>query len=75
MPPPPFHLLLLIILLALYLGLAYLTKATQGFYTYSLYVSTGVLLPLCSRYHIRIRIPRPSDQPQLLQPVWRNAET
>ena len=35
-PPPPLHLLLLIIILALYLGLAYLTKATQGFYTYSL---------------------------------------
>lgn len=34
-PPPPLHLLILIILLALYLGLAYLTKATAGFYPYS----------------------------------------
>ena len=33
--PPPLHLLILIILLALYLGLAYLTKATEGFYPYS----------------------------------------
>ena len=34
-PPPPLHLLFLLILLALYLGLAYLTHATQGFYTYA----------------------------------------
>lgn len=33
-PPPPFHLLLLLIILALYLALAYLTKATAGFYPY-----------------------------------------
>ena len=36
-------MLFLIILLALYLGLAYLTKATEGFYVYSfLDPSTGV---------------------------------
>ena len=34
-PPPALHLLFLIILLALYLGLAYLTHTTQGFYVYS----------------------------------------
>lgn len=32
--PPPLHLAVLILILALYLALAYLTKATQGFYTY-----------------------------------------
>ena len=42
-PRPPLHMLFLIILLALYLGLAYLTKATEGFYVYSfLDPSTGV---------------------------------
>lgn len=34
-PPPPLHLLVLIVLLALYLGLAYLTKASEGFYPYT----------------------------------------
>ncbi|KAI9828746.1 MAG: hypothetical protein M1832_001851 [Thelocarpon impressellum] len=34
-PPPLLHLLFLIIILALYLGLAYVTYAAQGFYTYS----------------------------------------
>lgn len=34
-PPPFLHLLFLVIILALYLGLAYLTFATQGFYTYN----------------------------------------
>ncbi|KAJ9130866.1 FAR-17a/AIG1-like protein [Pleurostoma richardsiae] len=34
-PPPVIHLLWLIVLLALYLGLAYVTRATEGFYTYS----------------------------------------
>ena len=33
-PPPLFHLLFLILILALYLALAYITHATQGFYTY-----------------------------------------
>ncbi|KAI9894677.1 MAG: hypothetical protein M1814_002033 [Vezdaea aestivalis] len=33
--PPIFHLLFLIILLALYLALAYVTRAAQGWYTYS----------------------------------------
>ena len=34
--PPPFtHLPVLVILLALYLSLAYLTHATEGFYPYS----------------------------------------
>ncbi len=32
--PPPLHLAVLIFILALYLALAYVTKATQGFYTY-----------------------------------------
>ena len=42
-PRPPLHMLFLIMLLALYLGLAYLTKATEGFYVYSfLDPSTGV---------------------------------
>ena len=42
-PRPLLHMLFLIILLALYLGLAYLTKATEGFYVYSfLDPSTGV---------------------------------
>ncbi|KAK0515419.1 hypothetical protein JMJ35_001453 [Cladonia borealis] len=42
-PRPPLHMLFIIILLALYLGLAYLTKATEGFYVYSfLDPSTGV---------------------------------
>ena len=35
LPPPPLHLLLLIIILALYLALAYLTQATEGFYPYT----------------------------------------
>lgn len=34
-PPPLLHLVGLIILLLLYLALAYLTHATQGFYVYS----------------------------------------
>jgi uncharacterized membrane protein len=33
-PPPWLHLPFLIVILALYLALAYLTFATQGFYTY-----------------------------------------
>lgn len=33
-PPPPLHLPFLLLILALYLSLAYLTHATQGFYTY-----------------------------------------
>lgn len=33
--PPVLHMLWLIVLLALYLALAYVTKATKGFYTYS----------------------------------------
>ncbi len=32
--PPPVHMLWLILILALYLSLAYVTKATRGFYTY-----------------------------------------
>lgn len=41
-PRPPLHLLFLIILLALYLALAYLCRATEGFYVYSfLDPSTG----------------------------------
>lgn len=34
-PPPWLHIPLLVILLALYLGLAYITRATQGFYPYA----------------------------------------
>ncbi|KAI9842713.1 MAG: hypothetical protein M1838_003011 [Thelocarpon superellum] len=34
-PPPWLHLAILIIILALYVGLAYITRATEGFYTYS----------------------------------------
>ena len=34
-PPPPLHLLFLIIILALYLALAYISKATEGFYVYN----------------------------------------
>jgi uncharacterized membrane protein len=34
-PPPPLHILILVILLALYLALAYITHATQGWYPYS----------------------------------------
>lgn len=33
-PPPWLHLVFLILILALYVALAYLTHATQGFYTY-----------------------------------------
>ncbi|KAI9843409.1 MAG: hypothetical protein M1837_006435 [Sclerophora amabilis] len=41
-PPPLLHLLILLVLLALYVGLAYLTHATQGFYPYAfLDPSTG----------------------------------
>ena len=32
--PPPLHIAVLVFILALYLALAYVTKATQGFYTY-----------------------------------------
>ena len=39
-PPPPLHLLFLVVLLALYLGLAYVTRAAQGFYVYS-FLDTG----------------------------------
>lgn len=39
--PPPVHMLWLIVILALYLGLAYLTKATKGFYVYS-FLDPGV---------------------------------
>ncbi|KAL1843767.1 hypothetical protein VTK73DRAFT_2732 [Phialemonium thermophilum] len=34
-PPPAIHALWLVLLLALYLALAYLTRATKGFYVYS----------------------------------------
>lgn len=34
-PPPPLHLPLLVLILALYLALAYITYATEGFYPYS----------------------------------------
>ncbi|MCJ1252607.1 hypothetical protein MMC24_000413 [Lignoscripta atroalba] len=34
-PPPPFHVVCLVLILALYLALAYLTHATQGFYPYN----------------------------------------
>lgn len=34
-PPPFVHLLWVIIILGTYCGLAYLTKATKGFYVYS----------------------------------------
>ena len=34
-PPPPLHLAFLVLILALYLALAYITHATQGFYPYS----------------------------------------
>lgn len=34
-PPPWLHIPLLILLLALYLALAYITHATQGFYPYA----------------------------------------
>lgn len=34
-PPPWIHALLVFLLLACYLGVAYITYATQGFYTYS----------------------------------------
>ena len=34
-PRPPLHLLFLIILLALYLALAYICRATEGFYVYN----------------------------------------
>ncbi|PGH07233.1 hypothetical protein AJ79_06337 [Helicocarpus griseus UAMH5409] len=34
-PPPPLHIAFLILILALYVGLAYITYATQGFYVYS----------------------------------------
>ena len=34
-PPPWLHLPVLILILALYLGLAYLTYRTEGFYVYS----------------------------------------
>ena len=34
-PPPPLNLVFLVLLLACYLALAYITHATQGFYTYS----------------------------------------
>lgn len=41
-PPPPLHLLFLIIILALYLALAYISRATEGFYVYNfLDPSTG----------------------------------
>ena len=33
-PPAPFHILLITIILAMYLSLAYVTHATEGFYTY-----------------------------------------
>ena len=35
LPPAPLHLLFLALLLALYLALAYITYATQGFYVYN----------------------------------------
>ncbi|KAI4289485.1 MAG: hypothetical protein L6R35_001251 [Caloplaca aegaea] len=34
-PPPPAHLPILVLILALYLSLAYISHATQGFYSYS----------------------------------------
>ena len=34
-PPPLLHLLLLVVILALYVALAYITRASEGFYSYS----------------------------------------
>ncbi|GJJ16314.1 hypothetical protein Clacol_010611 [Clathrus columnatus] len=31
-PQPPFHIIFLVLILAAYLGVAYITRATQGFY-------------------------------------------
>lgn len=51
-PAPPFlHIIPIVIILALYLALAYLTHATQGFYTYDFLDlqknSSGVVAGYC----------------------------
>lgn len=40
-PPPFLHIVFLVIILALYLALAYLTDATQGWYTYNFLDTQG----------------------------------
>ncbi|KAI0410080.1 hypothetical protein F4802DRAFT_592954 [Xylaria palmicola] len=54
-PPPWTHLPFLIALLALYLALAYLTRATKGFYTYT-FLDAGKQGPLVAAYVFGIAI-------------------
>ncbi|KAI1138239.1 hypothetical protein F5Y05DRAFT_385566 [Hypoxylon sp. FL0543] len=49
-PPPPWiHALWLLVVLALYLALAYVTRATKGFYTYG-FLDPGRTGPLVAAY-------------------------
>ncbi|KAH9903810.1 hypothetical protein F4778DRAFT_781189 [Xylariomycetidae sp. FL2044] len=54
-PPPAVHMLWLIVILALYCGLAYLTRATKGFYTYS-FLDPGVTGNLVAAYVFGIAV-------------------
>ncbi|KAI0003447.1 hypothetical protein F4779DRAFT_630724 [Xylariaceae sp. FL0662B] len=54
-PPPWIHLLWLIVILALYLALAYLTRATKGFYTYP-FLDPGVTGRLVAAYVFGIAV-------------------
>lgn len=62
-PPPLVHLLFLLVILALYLALAYITVAAQGFYTYSFLdpgrgkgrvvgYALGILVAICVIYGV-----------------------
>ena len=49
-PPPALHLVALVLILALYLSLAYITDATQGYYPYSFLnprIGSGLVTGYC----------------------------
>ncbi|KAI1821022.1 hypothetical protein F4861DRAFT_533270 [Xylaria intraflava] len=54
-PAPWTHLVFLLLVLALYLGLAYVTFATQGFYTYH-FLDAGAQGPLVAAYVFGIAV-------------------
>ena len=58
-PTPWTHIVFIIVLLASYLGVAYITRATQGFYSEfldRLTVLISKLLPFfCYNFHFRLR--------------------
>ncbi|KAI2626392.1 hypothetical protein GGS21DRAFT_271677 [Xylaria nigripes] len=54
-PPPFIHLVFLLVILILYLALAYITRATEGFYTYD-FLDPGKQGPLVAAYVFGVAI-------------------